>query len=86
MEFLVVVFRARTQTLTFANLLKSYGVNASIINTPRVINVSCGISVRINIYDKGVAQGIILRRRFDSYAGIYRVKQAGNQIILLGKE
>lgn len=77
MEFGLAVFRARTETVTFANLLKSYGVNVAIISTPRKINVSCGISVRFNPEEIDKARGIIARRKFNSFAGFYLVKQVG---------
>lgn len=85
MEFMVAVFRARTQTLTFANLLKSYRIRCSVINTPRIINVSCGISVKFFPEDLNTVESILARRRFDSYGGIYRLKQVGNNIVFAGR-
>ncbi len=67
----IAVFRARTETLTFASLLKSYGVRVGIINTPRRLNVSCGISVTFESAYLSVAENILKRRKFDSFAGIY---------------
>lgn len=67
----IAVFRARTDTLTFASLLKSYGVSVGIINTPRKLNVSCGISVTFDGAYLQIAENILKRRRFDSFAGIY---------------
>lgn len=69
--FYLAVFRARTQTLSFANLLKSYGVPISIVNTPRHLNISCGISVRFPEDFLQIAEAIIQRRKFDTYAGIF---------------
>lgn len=81
MEFMVASFRARSQTITFYNILKSYRVPCQIINTPRVINVSCGISVRFSPYDLDKVESILSRRKFDAFAGIYRLKQVGNNYI-----
>ena len=72
--YYLAVFRARTQTLMFDNILKSYGVPTSVINTPRSINVSCGLSVKFDISFKNTADSIINRRRFDSFVGFYLVK------------
>jgi hypothetical protein len=77
MEFGLAVFRARTETVTFANLLKSYGVNVMIISTPRQINVSCGISVRFNPDQIEIAKNILARRKFNTFGGFYLVKQVG---------
>lgn len=71
--YYLAVFRARTQTLLFANLLRSYGVTVTIINTPRSINVSCGISAKFSATYKKTAESIIARRKFDSFAGFFSV-------------
>jgi len=73
MQNYLAVFRARTQTLVFANLLKSYGVPIWVVNTPRNINVSCGISVKFAVQYKKIADDIINRRKFDSFAGFFLV-------------
>lgn len=77
MEFGLAVFRARTETTTFASLLKSYGVKVMIISTPRQINVSCGISVRFNPNNIEKARSILARRKFNTFAGFYLAKQSG---------
>lgn len=68
---LLAVFRSRTETLNFASLLRSYGVRCQVINTPRRINVSCGISVSFSARDESFAKQIIARRKFDTFAGLY---------------
>lgn len=82
MEYMIAVFRARTETINFANILRSYGVNVMIISTPRQINVSCGISVRFNPAYLPKAQEILSRRRFDSFGGIYHAKYIGGRTIV----
>ena len=80
MEYALAVFRARNETITFANLLKSYGVNVMIVSTPRQINVSCGISVRFSYGDFVTAKNLLARRRFDSFGGFYLIKQIGSNL------
>ena len=70
MRTILAIFRSRSETLSFANILKSYGVGVSIINTPRSANVSCGISVQFSRRDEGLAKQVLSRRRFDTFAGI----------------
>lgn len=72
MQFVLAVFRSRTEALTFANLLSSYGVGISIVNTPRRISVSCGISVRFDAKFQSVARDILSRRKFDTFVGFFR--------------
>lgn len=71
MGYTLAVFRARTQTLLFANILKSYNIPILIVETPRSLNISCGLSVKFDTKLKSDAQQIIFRRRFDSFAGFY---------------
>lgn len=80
MEYGLAVFRARNETITFANLLRSYGVNVMVVSTPRTINVSCGISVRFSLANLDKAKNLLARRRFDSFGGFYHVKQIGASI------
>lgn len=77
MEYMIATFRARTETINFANLLRSYGVHVTIISTPRQVNVSCGISVKFNPAYKTKAQDLLQRRRFDSFGGLYLIKSVG---------
>ena len=67
---MLAVFRSRTETLNFASLLKSYGVYCSVVNTPRRINVSCGISVQFSAKDVNFVKQILSRRKFDTFAGL----------------
>jgi hypothetical protein len=73
MKYSLAVFRARTQTLLFIKLLNSYGVAASVVNTPRCLNVSCGISAKFASLYLNIAKDIVNRRKFDSFAGFYSI-------------
>lgn len=83
MEYLIATFRARTETINFANILRSYGVNVMIISTPRQINVSCGISVKFNPAYENRAKEILSRRKFDSFGGLYLAKQMGGRLTFI---
>ena len=71
--YAIIVFRSRTETMTFSQLLRSYGVRNSVINTPRQASVSCGISVKVELRYVDTAKNILLRRKFDSFGGIYQI-------------
>ena len=70
---ILAVFRSKTETLNFASILRSYKVPCSVVNTPRSINVSCGISVKFDAYYKQTASMIISRSNFGTFAGFYGV-------------
>lgn len=77
MEYGLAVFRARNETITFANLLRSYGVRVMVVSTPRKINVSCGISVKFSVANLEDARRLLGRRKFDSFGGLFHVYQTG---------
>lgn len=79
--YVIATFRSRNQTMAFRQILISYGVNASIINTPRKANVSCGISVKMPERAVEVAKEIMKRRKFDSFVGFFMVKDGQNIIV-----
>ena len=69
----LVVFRSKSETLKFSSLLASYGCGASIVNTPRQISVSCGVSAKIDAGALGVTKQILMRRQFYTFAGIFAI-------------
>ena len=77
MQNVIVVFRARSETMNFAMLLKSYKIPCQIINTPRSINVSCGISVKVSSSFLNEVRQVLSRRKFDTFGGIYQISQNG---------
>ena len=71
MQYTLAVFRARNETITFASLMRSYGITVQIVNTPRKINVSCGISVKFYKNNLNVANQLLARRKFDTFVGFF---------------
>ena len=71
MGYIIAVFRSRTETLNFASYLRSYNVKCIVINTPRSINASCGISVKFPSAELPIAKNIMARRSFSTFAGFY---------------
>ena len=69
----LVVFRSRSETLKFVNLLASYGYKSSVVNTPRQISVSCGVSAKIDVNALDTTKYILARRQFYTYAGIFAI-------------
>ena len=72
--YYIIVFRARSHTINFAKILSSYHVVCEIISTPRIINVSCGISVKFMPKDLNIVKNILKRREFDTFGGIFSIE------------
>ncbi|MDR3263725.1 MAG: DUF3343 domain-containing protein [Clostridiales bacterium] len=75
--YIVAVFRAREHTMKFNAELLQKGYRASVINTPREIFSSCGISVKFEEYAVSFARQVIRYYDFQSFAGFY-LKEGSN--------
>jgi len=79
--FILATFNNRTHALQFSNKLKSDGVGVKIINMPREISSSCGLSVMFNYQYLNIARSIIANNRFASFRGFYLKKNNGNMFV-----
>lgn len=79
MEYIVVAFRSRAETVKFYEYLRSFDLPAEIVNTPKEAGVGCGLSVKIKsemlFAVKRAAAGFYAR----SFAGFFLVKTAGGR-------
>ena len=76
--YYIIVFRARSHTINFCRILTSYNVSCEIINTPRILNISCGISIKFNPKDYTIVENILSRRNFDTFGGVFAVEGYGS--------
>ena len=72
-NYLLAIFRNRTDTMAFYSIMQSYRIPCQIVNTPKQALVACGISVKFSIYDYKKAFEIFKRRNFSSFVGFYNV-------------
>ena len=72
MKDIIVVFRSRSDALSFNSRLRSYGVSGKIVNTPRALSLSCGLSVRVGGFARSVATALCPRD-----AAIYEIRSDG---------
>lgn len=73
MNYTVVVFSSRSETMQFYNIIKKYGLFCSIINTPRSLASSCGISTKIDYRLISPAKKIINPYSFSTFRGIFKI-------------
>ena len=75
MEYIVVAFRSREQTVKFSNFLNKNYISNRIINTPKEALVGCGLSVRVGVNSLSNAYRAVRAVSFSSFAGIFLVKE-----------
>ena len=56
MEYVLAVFVNRSHSQMFYKVLKSKGIPANVISTPRDLGLSCGLSVKFNILHLNMVQ------------------------------
>lgn len=71
MDYLIAVFKVRSITYDFYNSLIAKGIKCSIVDTPKIQQSGCGISVRFNRKDLPTIQLILANFR-RSFVGFYK--------------
>ena len=72
MNDIIVVFRSRNDALTFNSKLAKYGVYGKVVNTPRALSASCGLSVRVSASSRSVESALC-----PTDATIYEIRGSG---------
>lgn len=70
--FALAAFRSRQQVFRFDSALRRHGIQASIISTPREIQVGCGLSLQFDLKDAPKAMEIFRRNNPGNLIGFYR--------------
>lgn len=78
---ILAIFRSRAQTLDYLAGLKSVGVVAQTVNTPKEAGIGCGISVKFDSAFLVRAKGILGRKPYSSFVGY--MKKAGDRFFYL---
>ena len=73
MQNIIAVFNNRNQALQFASALKRLGIRNKIIDTPRDLSSSCGISVVFDGNYLGRAKLVVERLRLVGNVKLYVV-------------
>lgn len=79
--YVLATFHNRTHALQFSNQLKAMGVGVRVINTPREISTSCGLSIMFDYKQLSRARVVINSNRFVSFKGFYLKKEMGRHFV-----
>ena len=74
MESILAVFRSRSQAYDYIARLKSRGISACAVSTPREANVGCGISARIGPFDLSRARRALAGGNYSAFVGFFRAE------------
>ncbi len=77
MKYIIIAFKNRTNLQSFTNILRQNGINISIINTPRKLSLSCGLSVKTDFRNYSKVLNIIKNLKITGFDGIFLLTQYG---------
>ena len=75
MEYVVVAYRSRSETVRFSDFLRRNGINNSIVNTPKEAGVGCGLSVKTARPLFSVIKKAVFSASLKSFAGFFLVTE-----------
>jgi len=84
MKKILAVFTNRNQTMQFASYLRRLNVQNEVVNTPRSISTSCGLSVVF--FEKGLPQArfILNNHKMATFIGFFiQIGNVGEKYIRL---
>ncbi len=79
MKRCVVVFKSRTQVMSFNDIMNREGYPSKLVSTPKEAHIGCGISAEISKSHVNIALKIIKKGEFSSFYGIFLIDRRGNR-------
>lgn len=76
----LAVFRARAQSLDYAERLQKYGVTATTMPTPKEAKIGCGLCVRFDGRYYPRAKAILKTTKYSSFKGFYKMDFIGGRM------
>lgn len=71
---ILAVFRSRSQSLDYAERLRSYGVAATPTPAPKEARIGCGLCVRFDVREYARANTILKMAKYSSFKGFYKME------------
>ena len=77
---ILAVFRARAQSLDYAERLQAHGVAATTTPAPKEAKIGCGLCVRFDARFYVRANAILKTARYSSFKGFYKIDYVGGRV------
>lgn len=71
MKYLIISYKSRNSLYAFAQILRQYGIASTIINTPRNIALSCGLSLKVDFGNFSRVAGLINKVNLSGFWGVF---------------
>jgi hypothetical protein len=80
-EYNIIVFLSRSGALKCYQILKKAGLDVSVISTPKISGLGCGICVKIKPEDFIIAKRIVTSYLIDGFVGFYEIKKQLGKLV-----
>lgn len=80
MEYILVAFSSRVDTIKFNEFLNRNGISGQIVNTIKQANVGCGLSVKTSVNNYNLIKKALTITNLKSFAGCFLVKNTFGKI------
>ncbi len=77
MKYILAVFSTRKDALAFFDALRRNNFYAAVVNTPREVSSSCGISVKINANSYNAVKAFAYSHH--NFTAFYAVEECGSR-------
>lgn len=75
MKFLIIAFKSRNTLYSFHKLLKANGLIVSLINTPRRVSISCGLSIKTDHNNLSVIINLLSNFNNRDLLGVFLIEK-----------
>ncbi len=82
MEFLIIAFRSREESVKFNRLLSEFNISSTLTSPPKEAGLSCGISVKTDLSNFYAVKNILSRTKTKTFVGIFKVKTLGGRNVV----
>jgi len=83
MDYIIAVFNSRNAVLKCYQVLSSVGFTTSVISTPRVKGLSCGICVKIKKEDYHMIKKTLSQYDIPNFSGFYQIKKENENLVAI---
>lgn len=71
MNYIIIAFRSRNDLMAFSKVLRQNRIPHSIVNTPRNVSVSCGMSIKLEYKYYNLILSLLRTSNTQGFMGIY---------------
>ena len=71
MKHLIISYKSRNSLYSFAKILRANGISVNIINTPRSIAISCGLSIKTEFRYFSFVTNLIRQSNLEGFIGVF---------------